>query len=189
MTEEERIMLTPKMRIEVTTENITKLTVDGIVNAANSALCGGGGVDGAIHRAAGPGLLEECRQLGRCPIGSAVITGAYNLPAQYVIHAVGPVWSGGEKGEAALLESCHLTALQLAKEKGLQTLAFPAISCGAYRFPHLQAARIAVGTISRFLETEALPATILLVCFDPSVKRAYLRALKELGGGPAGRKQ
>src|SRR5689334_13739692 len=129
-------------KISIVRADITTLAVDAIVNAANSALSGGGGVDGAIHRAAGPGLLEECRRLGRCPTGSAVITGGHNLRAKYVIHAVGPVWEGGHRGEAELLASCYHQALGIAETHGIGSIAFPAISCGAYGFPLAHATEI-----------------------------------------------
>src|SRR6187549_785823 len=134
-------------RVEIVNADITTLAVDAIVNAANRALSGGGGVDGAIHRAAGPQLLAECRTLGACPTGSARITRGYRLPAAYVIHAVGPVWDGGTHDEDALLASCYRTALELAAAKGLRSIAFPAISCGAYRFPVQRAADIALRTL------------------------------------------
>lgn len=167
--------------IHITDGDITQLAVDAIVNAANAALSGGGGVDGAIHRAAGPGLIEECRTIGRCPTGEAVITRGYNLPAKYVIHAVGPVWWGGDHGERALLASCYRRSLELALEYKIQTIAFPAISCGAYKFPIEDAARIAIDTIRGFLNDH--PETfseVLLVCFDPKVKTAYLEYFKKV---------
>ncbi len=130
---------------------ITRIEADAIVNAAIAALCGGGGVDGAIHRAAGPGLLAECREHGRCPAGAAVITAGYDLPARHVIHCVGPVWQGGQEGEDDLLESCHECALALARDHGAHSVSFPAISCGVYRFPIARAARIAVSTTRNFM--------------------------------------
>jgi O-acetyl-ADP-ribose deacetylase len=161
------------MEIEVARTDITMLAVDAIVNAANSALSGGGGVDGAVHRAAGPELLAECRALGRCVPGSAVITKGYRLPARYVIHAVGPVWQGGGQGEDALLASCHRAALQLAEDRGVNSLAFPAISCGAYRFPVLRAARIALGTIQEALPRCTSVNRVIFAVFEPSTERAF----------------
>ena len=134
-------------KIRVVSADITSLEVDVIVNAANRALCGGGGVDGAIHRAAGPELLKECRTLMGCETGQSKITGGYMLPARFVIHTVGPVWQGGNRNEEELLASCYRTSLALAKEQGLKTVAFPAISCGAYRFPIRSAAKIAVSEV------------------------------------------
>src|SRR5439155_14591276 len=143
------VQFSPAMaiQIQVIDADITTLAVDAIVNAANQALCGGGGVDGAIHRVAGPDLLAECRTLGGCPTGSAKMTKGYRLPARFIIHAVGPVWDGGDKNEDELLASCHRTALRLAGAEGLRSIAFPAISCGAYRFPVSRAADIAMRTI------------------------------------------
>src|SRR5437870_3985176 len=148
---------------EVLQTDITKLAVDAIVNAANSSLLGGGGVDGAIHRAAGPELLAECRTLGGCATGAAKITRGYRLKASHVIHAVGPVWGGGNSGEDALLASCYRTALALAAEHGLAAIAYPAISTGVYRFPPARAARIAVGTVAS--ELTAAPRGLTHVIF------------------------
>jgi O-acetyl-ADP-ribose deacetylase len=169
-------------RLDVCVADITTLAVDAIVNAANRTLLGGGGVDGAIHRAAGPELLAECRKLGGCDTGSAKITGGYRLKAKHVIHAVGPVWSGGSKGEDELLASCYRNALELAVMHRLGSLAFPAISTGVYRFPAERAARIAVGTISS--ELAAQPRRIVRVvfcCFAPEAAGHYIAALTDLG--------
>jgi O-acetyl-ADP-ribose deacetylase len=166
-------------RIEVIRGDITVLDVDAIVNAANSSLLGGGGVDGAIHRAAGPGLLAECRTLGGCPTGEARITGGYRLPARWVIHTVGPVWQGGGRGEDELLARCHDASLRIAADRGLSTIAFPAISTGVYRFPIPRAARIAVGAIRRFLAREPVPERVFVVCFGEDVHMEYLTAVHE----------
>jgi O-acetyl-ADP-ribose deacetylase (regulator of RNase III) len=165
------------VRIELTDHDITTLEVDAIVNAANCALSGGGGVDGAIHRAAGPELKEECRRLGRCPTGEAVITQAYRLSARYVIHAVGPVWEGGGRNERELLARCYRRSLELAKAHDVKSIAFPAISCGAYRFPVREAARVAFGAVTAFLESHESPRQVLFVCFDKAAKRAYEQLL------------
>lgn len=153
--------------------NIVTLEVDAIVNAANTTLLGGGGVDGAIHRAAGPQLLEECRQLGGCATGQAKITRGYKLPARHVIHTVGPVWSGGRRGEPELLASCYRKSLELAVAHGVRSLAFPAISCGVYGYPLDQAVKIAVRECARFVETSPLPATVLFACFDAAALATY----------------
>src|SRR5436190_2045154 len=156
-------------RLEVCIADITTLAVDAIVNAANTSLLGGGGVAGAIHRAAGPGLIAECRTLGGCATGAAKITRGYRLPASHVIHAVGPVWSGGNSGEDALLASCYRTALSLAAEQKLAALAFPAISTGVYGFPPARAARIAVGTVASELAAAPRGLTrVVFCCFAPA---------------------
>lgn len=172
-------------RIEVVRGDITKCQTDAIVNAANRSLLGGGGVDGAIHRAAGPQLLEACRQLDGCETGQAKITEGFRLPAQYVIHTVGPIWHGGQDGEPALLYSCYRQSLQLAREHGLQTIAFPAISCGAYGYPVSAAAAVAVEAVQDFLQQDETVDKVLLVCFDSRTHEAYTRALDEQTGGPA----
>jgi O-acetyl-ADP-ribose deacetylase (regulator of RNase III) len=166
-------------RIELVQGDITKLKVDAIVNAANTSLLGGGGVDGAIHRAAGRGLLEECRTLGGCPTGEAKITKGYNLPAKYVIHTVGPVWRGGRHGEDELLASCYRNSLALAKKHGIRTIAFPAISTGVYGFPMERAARIAVKEVAGFLEQNISVEKVMLVCFDKFAHDVFAKALRE----------
>jgi O-acetyl-ADP-ribose deacetylase (regulator of RNase III) len=165
--------------IAVIKADITTLEVDAIVNAANASLLGGGGVDGAIHRAAGPGLLAACRTLGGCETGSAKITPGFGLPARFVIHAVGPVWNGGKHGEDALLASCYEIALGLAQQHGLATIAFPAISCGVYHFPSERAARIAIQTIRRTLPACPSLTKVLLVAFGPAIEAALSLALRE----------
>ncbi len=164
-------------KIEVVEGDITKQQVDAIVNAANTTLLGGGGVDGAIHRAAGPRLLEECRKLGGCPTGQARITKGYNLPANWVIHTVGPVWHGGGHGEDELLASCYWTSLALAVEKGVRSIAFPAISTGVYGYPFERAAKIAVKEVSGFLEKHPSLEKAVLVCFGREAYECYLTFL------------
>ena len=164
-------------RLEISTADIATLDVDGIVNAANTSLLGGGGVDGAIHRAAGPELLAECRTLGGCETGDAKMTRGHRLPARHVIHAVGPVWRGGSHGEAVLLGSCYRRALELAARHGLRTIAFPAISCGAYGYPVAAAAAVAVVAVRAFLETDQSIELVLFVCFGSDVQAAYADAL------------
>src|ERR687889_996293 len=156
-------------RIEVVEADITTLAVDAIVNAANTSLLGGGGVDGAIHRAAGPELLAECRTMGGCETGHAKITRGYRLPARWVIHAVGPVWRGGSHGEPELLASAYRESLRLAAEHDARTLAFPAISCGVYGYPVAKAAAIAVGEVRRFLDADQRIERVTLTCFGPAV--------------------
>ena len=153
-------------RLQVVQADITTLAVDAIVNAANRSLLGGGGVDGAIHRAAGPALLEECRKLGGCPPGLAKLTGGHRLPARHVIHTVGPVWNGGRQGEDETLASCYRESLRLAEAHGCGSVAFPAISTGIFGFPAERAAAIAVATCRAWLTVHDLPQTITLVAFD-----------------------
>jgi len=169
-------------RIAVIEGDITKQVVDAIVNAANTSLLGGGGVDGAIHRAAGPGLLEECRTLNGCATGEAKITKGYNLPARWVIHTVGPVWRGGQNEEDALLASCYRSCFALAEQHAIKTIAFPSISTGAYGFPVERAARIAVTEIKRFLERNTLMEKIILVCFGERAYQVHLAAVKDIIG-------
>ncbi len=169
-------------RIAVVEGDLTKQTVDAIVNAANTSLLGGGGVDGAIHRAAGPQLLEECRGLNGCVTGEAKITRGYRLPAKWVIHTVGPVWRDGKHQEDELLASCYRSCLALAVEHGLKTIAFPSISTGAYRFPMDRAARIAVTESKSFLEKNGTVEKISLVCFGHQATAIYRSALEEIAG-------
>ena len=169
------------MQTEVVTGDITALTVDAIVNAANESLLGGGGVDGAIHRTAGPELLAECRGLGGCPTGKARITAGYRLPARHVIHTVGPVWQGGGAGEAEKLAACYRNSLTLAVEHGVASIAFPAISTGVYGYPLAPAAEIAVATV---LETARRPAAVIFCCFDGRTAAVYESVLDARKTGP-----
>ncbi|WP_213975309.1 O-acetyl-ADP-ribose deacetylase [Tepidanaerobacter acetatoxydans] len=167
-------------KIQVVLGDITKTKVDAIVNAANNTLLGGGGVDGAIHRAAGPELLEECRKLNGCKTGEAKITKGYKLPAKYVIHTVGPVWQGGNANEDELLASCYRNSLELAVKNGIKTIAFPSISTGAYRFPLNRASKIAMREILNFLKDNGSIEKVYMVCFDEKTMKAYTEALQEL---------
>ena len=168
-------------RIFLLQGDITKMEVDAIVNAANSSLMGGGGVDGAVHRAGGPAILEECREIvtrqGRCQTGQAVITTGGNLPAKFVIHTVGPVWQGGNNNEVKLLESAYVNSLKLALEKGVETIAFPNISTGIYGFPKEKATEIAVNTVTQFLSVNDQIRQVYFVCFDPENYQLYDRLL------------
>ncbi|HWD60436.1 MAG TPA: O-acetyl-ADP-ribose deacetylase [Stellaceae bacterium] len=169
----------PHPRIRLDSGDITRLAVDAIVNAANSSLLGGGGVDGAIHRAAGPELLAECRKLGGCAPGDAKLTGGYRLPAGHVIHTVGPIWHGGGAGERETLASCYRRCLAIAREHGFAMIAFPAISTGIYGFPREPAAEIAVATVAAHLAADTVPESVTFVCFDAATRAAYEAALKQ----------
>jgi len=169
-------------KIEVVKSDITKLAVDVIVNAANTSLLGGGGVDGAIHRAAGPELFDECYQIGGCPTGEARMTKGYKLPAKFVIHTVGPVWAGGERGEAELLAGCYRSVFTIARENGLRSLAFPAISCGIYGYPIEKAVKIAVAeTVAELISSDAVQK-VIFACFGDEIYEAYLRAVRRAVG-------
>jgi O-acetyl-ADP-ribose deacetylase len=167
-------------RLEIITADITTLSVDAIVNAANTSLLGGGGVDGAIHRAAGPELLAECRKLGGCATGEAKITKGYRLPAKHVIHAVGPVWNGGGRGEEELLASCYSTAIALCATHNLTSIAFPAISTGVYRFPADRAASIAVRTVTETLPSAPSLIRVIFCCFSADSARLHEQAVARL---------
>lgn len=178
--EEAEVAFDPELlaRIRLDSGDITRLAVDAIVNAANSSLLGGGGVDGAIHRAAGPELLSACRAMGGCPPGEARLTRGYRLPAGHVIHTVGPVWHGGGHGEREVLASCYRECLAIAETQGFRTVAFPAISTGVYGFPKDEAARIAVRAAAEHLARQAVPEGIVFVCFDAATVSAYEAALR-----------
>jgi O-acetyl-ADP-ribose deacetylase len=169
-----------KQRISLASGDITRLKLDAIVNAANASLLGGGGVDGAIHRAAGPELLAECRAIGGCPTGEARLTAGYHLAASHVIHTVGPVWQGGVAGEPQHLESCYRSCLKIAHSKGFRDIAFPAIATGIYGFPREAAAKIAVATVCSHLTQHDFPERVIFVCFEAATLEAYRTALGEI---------
>jgi O-acetyl-ADP-ribose deacetylase len=173
-------MLHPAERIEIIDGDITLQRVDAIVNAANNSLLGGGGVDGAIHRAAGPKLLAECKTLQGCPTGEAKITKGYNLPAKYVIHTVGPIWHGGNSKENQLLENCYQNSLRAAVRHDVKTIAFPSISTGAYGFPIERASRIALRTVKAFLDKQSGIQRIIFVCFGNHDYQVYQKAIQEI---------
>lgn len=160
-------------RIQLVQGDITTLDVDAVVTAANEALMGGGGVDGAIHRAAGPALLDECQTIGSCPEGQARITAGYLLTAKHIIHTVGPVWDGGGDGECETLKSCYISSLQLAADNQIGSVAFPCVATGVYLFPKDQACQIAVSSAAQWLETHALPSTIIFCCFEDEDFQLY----------------
>ena len=169
-------------RIEIIEGDITKQQVDAIVNAANTSLLGGGGVDGAIHRAAGPELLEETRKIGGCPTGEARVSKGYRLPAEYVIHTVGPVWAGGHKNEDNLLAGCYRNSLKAAKDLKIKSIAFPSISTGAYGFPLERATEIALKETKKFLESDKTLAKVVFVCFGEKVLNTYKKAAEAIFG-------
>lgn len=161
--------------------DITTIRVDAVVNAANESLLGGGGVDGAIHHKAGPSLIEECREIGGCPTGEAVITGGYNLPAKRVIHTVGPIWKGGHRDEHSLLASCYRRSLETARDNGVESVAFASISTGVYRFPKEQAAIIALTEVKHFLENNVLPVEVIFVLYNEENYQIYNKLFRDEG--------
>lgn len=169
-----------KDRVKIIEGDITKQEVDAIVNAANNSLLGGGGVDGAIHRAAGPELLEETRKIGGCPTGEARVSKGYRLPAEWVIHTVGPVWAGGHKNEEKLLANCYRNSLKAAAEYGVKTMAFPSISTGAYGFPLERATEIALVETKKYLETNENPEKVVFVCFGEKALKTYLEVFNRV---------
>lgn len=169
------------MQLEIIQGDITQIKADAIVNAANPTLLGGGGVDGAIHRAAGPELLAECRALHGCATGEAKLTGGYHLPARHVIHTPGPVWHGGDHGEAERLRNCYLNSLRLAEAAGCRIVAFPSISTGIYGYPVNLAAQVAIAAIRDFLQTSAVVEQVIMVCFDAGTRQAYETAARANG--------
>jgi O-acetyl-ADP-ribose deacetylase (regulator of RNase III) len=171
-----------KERVQIIEGDITKLDVDAIVNAANTSLLGGGGVDGAIHRAAGPELLEETRQIGGCPTGEARVSKGYRLPAKWVIHTVGPIWGGGTRNEDNLLANCYRNSFEASKELGIKSIAFPSISTGAYRFPLDRATEIALKETRIFLETDQEIEKVVFVCFGQEVLQTYQDTFKKVFG-------
>jgi O-acetyl-ADP-ribose deacetylase (regulator of RNase III) len=173
-----------KTRVQIVEGDITKQKVDAIVNAANNSLLGGGGVDGAIHRAAGPQLLEETRKIGGCPTGEARVSKGYNLPAKWVIHTVGPIWKGGHKNEEGLLADCYRNSLKAAVDRGAKTVAFPSISTGAYGFPLDRATEIALKETKRFLETDKTLEKVAFVCFGEKALKTYQETCKRVFGSP-----
>lgn len=178
---DDAVKLYEQGRLVIVTTDITRLEVDAIVNAANTSLLGGGGVDGAIHRAAGPKLLDECQQLNGCLPGEAKITAGYNLKAKYVIHAVGPVWHNGNQDEANILKRAYFNALQIASEYRMQSIAFPNISTGVYRFPKVLAAEIAISTVTQFLDMHQFPYKVLFAVFDKENETIYREKLVNAG--------
>jgi O-acetyl-ADP-ribose deacetylase (regulator of RNase III) len=168
-------------RMRLVSGDITTLAVDAVVTSANEALCGGHGVDGAVHRAAGPGLFEECRRLGICNPGEAKITGGYRLPARYIIHTVGPVWEGGQFGEAETLRSCYRASLALVADRGLEIVAFPCIATGVYEYPRDQACAIAVESVREWLESHGLPREVVFCCYQDEDSELYRERLSALG--------